>query len=111
MSIQLKSVYSKPDSKDGKRYLVETFWPQERQTPDLMPYEWPRILMPSFNLSERVRLDKWDTEQFRDAYIEELRDGRKRSALQSVRAEARAGTVTLLHSSRDEARGRGAIGK
>lgn len=103
MGILLKSAYSPSGSDDGKRYLVETLWPEGIDTCILSPYMWVKELAPSYDLKEMAIWKQWTQEKFRDEYKKELREVHRRVWFNRIATEARSKTVTLLHRSKKKA--------
>lgn len=98
--IHLKRVYEEPSKKDGMRILVDRLWPRglskERAAVDL----WLKDVAPSTELRKWFGHDpeKWKT--FQTRYRKELKE--KKDALDLLRKESNAATVTLLYGARDE---------
>lgn len=104
MVIKLKSVYDAPTPEDGRRYLVETLWPQERFTMDLSPCEWVHELSPSYRLRQRQNEERWSDERFREEYWKELERKEAGPWVEKILNEAERGVVTLVYSVPDPSR-------
>ena len=78
VGLRLKSAYTPYDSRDGKRYLVETFWPEGIDTYFLSPYAWVRELAPSYDMKEKAIWEHWSEEKFREKYETELQEPERR---------------------------------
>ena len=87
-----------PAPDDGKRYLVETFWPEECETFSLWPSSWLKELAPSYELCGKMEHKAWNPEEFRAAYWDELKQSEKSRLICQLINEGRDGTVTLLYS-------------
>ena len=99
--IKTKSVHAPASPDDGKRYLVELFWPEGVHTRSAEVDEWRRELGPSYDL-QRFEFDKSNWEQYKRMYREELHaTPEKHMLLQKIAREAREGTVTLLYGNQD----------
>jgi len=99
--IRVKNVYSKALHEDGKRYLVELFWPEGIHTRDAAVSEWLASLGPSYDL-QRFEFDKGDWHNYRLKYEGELMATvEKKNILQRIAREGRKDTVTLLYGNRD----------
>lgn len=48
--IRVKSIYARPHAEDGKRFLVELFWPEGIHTFLARVDRWYRELGPSYDL-------------------------------------------------------------
>jgi uncharacterized protein YeaO (DUF488 family) len=98
--IRLKRVYEEPSPQDGLRVLVERLWPRglskKRAAVDL----WLKEIAPSPELRKWFGHDPARWVEFQKRYRKEL--GEKERALQSLKQEAKAGTVTLVYAARDE---------
>lgn len=98
--IKLKRVYEKPARADGTRILVERLWPRgltkKRAAVDL----WLKEIAPSDALRRWFGHDPARWREFQQRYRRELRQNK--DAVQTLRREARAGTITLVYAARDE---------
>jgi|GEM_PF-200578 len=101
--IRLKSAYEPSRPEDGSRYLVETFWPEGAETHDLVPCGWARELAPSYFIQQTALWLKWSYDRFQNAYEQELLEPERHVRFMELVKEARSGTVTLLHNSRQKA--------
>ncbi|HVY77658.1 MAG TPA: DUF488 family protein [Solirubrobacterales bacterium] len=99
MQIQVKRIYDRPTTGDGRRVLVDRLWPRgvSRERAELD--EWERALAPSPELRRWFGHRPARFAEFRLAYIDELRQ--QRSRLRKLRASARDGPVTLLYAAHD----------
>lgn len=100
MGFHLKSAGDPPAASDGKRYLIETFWPEGKEAFYLSPYRWLREeVAPSYLLQSKAEVECWPPERFRQEYRKELERREKASWLEQLRSEAEKDGVTLLYSS------------
>jgi uncharacterized protein YeaO (DUF488 family) len=98
MNLRLKSVRELPAPDDGPRYLVETFWPEESNTFELLPYTWLPELAPSYSLTRRAEDEGLADEQFEKLFFEELSgDPAKKARIGEIAEKSKGGPVTLLY--------------
>ncbi len=96
--IRLKRVYDPPDPGDGRRFLVERFWPRGMKKERLSLDAWVRDVAPSDALRRWFAHDPKKWEEFQRRYFAEL--DRKPEAWRPLLEAARQGTITLLYSAR-----------
>jgi len=102
--INVKSVFAKPAAGDGKRYLVEAFWPEGLHTRAAKVDEWRQDIGPSYDL-QRFEFDKSNWEAYKSRYRAELHENKeKHRQLVGIAREARDATVTLLYGNKDPER-------
>ncbi|MCG8605249.1 DUF488 family protein [bacterium] len=99
--IKTKNIYAKASPEDGKRILVDLFWPEGLKTREAGVDDWLQELGPSYDLQRfHFSLDRW--EEYRASYEKELLSTKeKRSKLRKLAEEAKSGTVTFLFSGSD----------
>ena len=104
MTVSLKRVDDKPNRADGTRVLVDRLWPRGLSKQSAAIDHWLRDLAPSNELRKwyHTNEDAWPA--FRKRYMKELSAGQAAAALQQLYDLVRQGKVTLLYSSRNEAR-------
>lgn len=97
--IQLKRVYDKASSADGKRFLIERLWPRGIKKSALRTDAWLKELGPSTLLRKWFGHDPKKWNEFRHRYFKELEKHPEIWAeiLQAARREK----VTLIYSSHD----------
>lgn len=97
--IQLKRVYDKASSEDGKRFLIERLWPRGIKKSALRTDAWLKELGPSTPLRKWFGHDPKKWNEFRHRYFKELEKHPEMWAeiLQAARREK----VTLIYSSHD----------
>ncbi|MGE5168876.1 MAG: DUF488 domain-containing protein [Rudaea sp.] len=99
-NIRLKRAYAPPAPADGTRVLVDRLWPRgvsrEAAALDL----WMKEIAPSDALRRWFGHDpaRWD--EFRRRYADEL--GAREVLVETLRALARRGSLTLVYGARDE---------
>lgn len=102
MTIQIKRVYEQRVVEDGYRVLVDRLWPRgvtrERAAID----EWLRPIAPSDALRHWFdhRPERWP--EFKRRFAAELSTEETRAHLSRLRERAGAGTLTLVHASKEE---------
>ena len=100
MSLKLKRVYEKPDSKDGLRILVDRLWPRgltkEKAAVDL----WLKDIAPSTELRKWFGHDPEKWKEFQKKYLKELKDNK--DVVTVLNERLKKGPVTLLYAAKDE---------
>lgn len=97
--IQLKRVYDKASSEDGKRFLIERLWPRGVEKSALRTDAWLKELGPSTPLRKWFRHDPKKWNEFRHRYFDELEKHPEIWA--EILQAARGGRITLIYSSHD----------
>ena len=107
MNVRIKRVYDPPDSKDGKRILVDRLWPRgltkEKASVDL----WLKEISPSPELRKWFDHDPAKWEEFQKRYLAELKANP--DAVGRLKEEFEKGPVTLVYGARDEERNSAAL--
>jgi len=97
--LQIKRIYDKPDTADGRRILVDRLWPRgvnkERAKIDL----WLKDIAPSNELRKWFSHVPARWPEFRKRYKEELKG--KRALVKQLAEELKKGNITLLFSAKD----------
>ncbi|MCF6139021.1 DUF488 domain-containing protein [Pseudalkalibacillus berkeleyi] len=102
MSIQIKRIYEKQNSKDGKRLLVDRIWPRGISKQDANLDEWLKEVAPSPDLRKWFNHDPERYEQFKKKYKKELdNDEDKSKAIETIQKLENDGKVTLLYAAKD----------
>lgn len=100
MIMQLKRVYEKPKTSDGKRILVERLWPRgltkEKAHVDL----WLKEIAPSTELRKWFDHDPEKWAEFKKRYCQELTHNHENVA--QLSAEIGKQPVTLVYAAKDE---------
>ncbi len=100
--IKVKSIFSRAFPEDGKRYLVDLFWPEGLHTRTAQVDHWYKELEPSYDL-QRFAFDASNWEGYKQKYSEEIsRDPAKKQILEEIAAQAKKATVTLLYGNKDD---------
>lgn len=100
MSISLKRAYDGPKASDGYRILVDRIWPRGVSKEDLDVDEWLKEVAPSDGLRKSFHKGDSSWSEFRQAYLEELKE--HRDELRRVADLSKKKRVTLLFSAQDE---------
>ena len=108
-AIHVGRVYDDPRPGDGRRVLVDRLWPRGVRKEAVALDEWLRDVAPSSELRTWYQHDPSKFAEFRRRYIAELTEPTPRAALDTLRALAAAGPVTLLTASRDVAHSQAAV--
>ncbi len=97
----MKSVYEKVSAKDGKRILVDLFWPEGLKTLEAKVDDWIAELRPSYDLQRfHCDVNKW--ESYASLFAEEiLKNKDKKSKLLSLSQKAKNETITLVYGNKD----------
>ncbi len=99
--VRLKRVYEPAAEDDGARVLVDRLWPRGLRKGEAAIDRWDKNVAPSTELRRWFGHDPARWEEFRQRYIEELRE--HAVELDELRGIARRGRLTLLYSAHDEA--------
>ena len=100
MAIRTKRVYEEAEEADGLRVLVDRLWPRGLSKEKAGIALWLKDLAPSTELRKWYGHDPARWEEFKARYFREL--DRHGETVAELVDEARAGTVTLLFSSREQ---------
>lgn len=98
--IKVKRAYEEPEPEDGRRFLVDRFWPRGLKKEALQLDDWIKELAPSDELRRWFDHDprRWDT--FKQRYRSELDEQLER--WRPLLEAARHGDVTLVYAARGE---------
>ncbi len=96
--IQIKRVYDPSSPHDGRRFLVDRFWPRGIKKEAIEVEAWMKDAAPSPELCHWFSHDpaRWD--EFRRRYFAQLDES---GAAEPLQAAAGSGRVTLVFSARD----------
>jgi uncharacterized protein YeaO (DUF488 family) len=97
--IRIKRVYDRSAKTDGKRVLVDRFWPRGISKEDARIDFWRKDLAPGNELRIWFAHDPSRWAEFKVRFFKELRQ--KPDVVQGLVTESRNRTVTLLFSSRE----------
>ncbi len=98
--LNVKRVYEKPSREDGIRVLVDRLWPRGLTKADAKIDIWLKEISPSDALRKWFNHDPAKWVEFKRRYSAELKG--KKNLLDTLREEARRGTVTLVFGAKDE---------
>jgi len=98
--IHIKRTYDSAEKTDGDRFLVDRLWPRGVKKEALAITAWTKDAAPSDKLRHwyHENMDEW--KEFRRRYFAELE--KNPAAWEALLAASRAGTITLLYSSKQE---------
>ena len=94
--IRLQRAYDGPTAEDGARILVDRLWPRGLKKEALALAGWAKELAPSTALRQWFHHEPGRWPEFQQRYRAEL--AARPEAVQALRAQAQAGTVTLIYS-------------
>ena len=97
--VKIKRIYDQASPEDGKRILIDRLWPRGIKKESAHIDEWIKEVAPSTELREWFAHDPAKWEEFKRRYKKELED--KEDIVDTLRTEARRGTVTLLFAAKD----------
>ncbi|MXM66065.1 DUF488 family protein [Streptomyces sp. HUCO-GS316] len=100
MSVRMRRVYEPPEPDDGLRVLVDRLWPRGLSKDAARVDEWPKALTPSTELRRWYHAGEGSYEEFAERYEAELTAPEAAELLDTLRASARKGPVTLLTSAK-----------
>ena len=98
--IRIKRAYEPPSADDGARILIDRLWPRGVKKETLALDQWMKELAPSTELRKWFGHDPALWPEFHKRYAAELRTHAE--LVDSLRAMARKGVVTLVYSAHDE---------
>jgi len=98
--IHIKRAYDAAEKTDGDRILVDRLWPRGVKKETLAIKSWSKDAAPSDKLRHwyHEHMEEWN--DFRRRYFAELE--KNPAAWQPLLEAARAGTITLIYSSKNE---------
>jgi uncharacterized protein YeaO (DUF488 family) len=97
--IRTKRVYEPAAKTDGKRFLVDRFWPRGTKKESLAMDDWVRDVAPSKELCKWFSHDPEKWPEFRKRYRAELK--KRPEVWEPLIAAAKKDGVTLLFSAHD----------
>lgn len=101
MTVQVRRTREDTADDDGRRVLVDRVWPRGVTKESLGHDAWCSDVAPSSDLRKWFGHDPERFDEFRERYLAELESEPAASALESLRSDASAGTLTLLTATRD----------
>lgn len=107
MTIQIKRAYDPPKSSDGTRILVDRLWPRGLTKEKLKVQQWMKDVAPSNELRKWIHADPSKWAEFERRYSVEL--AAHADLVAELLKMARAGTLTLVYSARDEEHNNAAV--
>lgn len=107
--VKIKSVYATPLETDGRRILVDRFWPEGVKTRAAKVDEWFKELGPSYDL-QRFNFDITNWDYYKSLYQKEIHeDSVKKNLFDSLAEKAGKETLTLIYGNRDPLHNHAAI--
>ncbi len=100
MVIRIKRAYEPASAEDGRRFLVDRFWPRGIKRDTLAADAWLKEVSPSAELCKWFAHDPDRWEEFERRYRQELQS--RADMLEPLLEAARKGDVTLVYGARDE---------
>lgn len=100
MDIRIKRAYEEAEAGDGYRVLIDRLWPRGVSRMRARLDEWARELAPSDELRRWFGHAPERFGEFRTRYRTELQ--RRPEQVETLRARARSGPLTLVYAARDE---------
>lgn len=97
--IKIKRAYDPAANDDGKRVLVDRFWPRGLTKEKALIDAWLKDIAPSNELRKWYSHDPAKWEEFKKRYRDELKD--KKDILAGLKSESEKRTITLIYSSRE----------
>lgn len=99
MDIHLKRAYDPVDEADGYRVLIDRLWPRGVSKERAELDEWCKELAPSSELRAWFGHEPSRFNEFRERYVDELRE--RRPELAELRRRASEGVLTLVYAAHD----------
>jgi uncharacterized protein YeaO (DUF488 family) len=100
--IQIKRVYSEPNTCDGIRILVDRVWPRGLSKKRARIGAWQKDLAPSTPLRKWFGHEPAKWIEFRTRYRKELANSDKADTLKELARLSRHKTITLVYGAADE---------
>jgi uncharacterized protein YeaO (DUF488 family) len=100
MKLKIKRVYEKPQKDDGVRVLVDRLWPRGISKEEAKIELWLKNVAPGAELRKWFGHDPEKWNEFKKRYFHEL--DQEKEAVETLRASAQKGMVTLLFGAKDE---------
>jgi uncharacterized protein YeaO (DUF488 family) len=98
-TIKIKRIYDPAAEDDGRRILVDRLWPRGIKKDDAAIDEWLKDIAPSNELRKWFSHDPSKWTEFKERYIEELKQ--KRDMVERLRMDADKGGITLVFAAKD----------
>ena len=99
MGFTIKRAYAEPSEDDGYRVLVDRIWPRGLSREEIDIDEWLQEAAPSNRLRRSFHADEISWQEFRNAYLAELKEHREK--LRQLARIAQDKKVTLVYASAD----------
>ena len=96
--MKIKRVYEKTDIEDGTRILVDRLWPRGMTKENASVDLWLKEIAPSTELRKWFGHEPAKWNEFRERYIQELKNNEKQTSM--LKEQLKKGAVTLLYASK-----------
>lgn len=107
--IKVKSAHARASAEDGKRILVDLFWPEGLKTLEAHVDEWITELGPTYDL-QRFHFAPANWDNYKTMYRDELLSTEtKKQKLRELADMAKTETITLLYGNRNPDRNHASI--
>jgi uncharacterized protein YeaO (DUF488 family) len=100
-AVRVRRVYDPPEPADGRRVLVDRFWPRGLSKTAAALDEWVKAVAPSDELRRWYGHEPARFAAFQERYGAELQAADRADAVAHLRDLARSGPLTLLTATRD----------
>jgi uncharacterized protein YeaO (DUF488 family) len=97
--LKIKRIYDPASPEDCRRIYVDPLWPRGMKKEEVKIDEWLKDLAPSDALRKWFGHDPLKYEEFKKRYVKELEQ--HTDVLETIKKQARRGTVTRLFSAKD----------
>lgn len=98
--VSIRRVYELPEHKKGKWILIDRLWPRGIKKEELDIDEWMKDIAPSSSLRKWFNHDPDKWTEFRQRYIQELKD--KKELIKDILEKAeKSKKITLLYAAKD----------
>lgn len=103
LSIKLKRIYDEPTKQDGARILVDRLWPRGISKEKAQLDHWLKEIGPTDDLRKTFHNDNLPFKEFKEKYLEELKAGKQKEALEELKKIAdKEKQITLLFAAKNE---------
>lgn len=101
--LQLQRIYAPDQDYQSYRILVDRLWPRGMSKEKAQLDDWAKTIAPSPELRKWFKHEPAKFADFRTAYLKELTENPATADfLETISAQLKQGTVTLLYGAKDE---------